>query len=70
MSQLSSVSVALRRHLIENPEGAKSTVGIFVSIMNATEWDHDDLVFALEYSFGISEKIDEIITDAIWQESL
>jgi hypothetical protein len=70
MSQLSSVSGALRRRLIENPEDAKIIIGVSVAIMNATEWSHDYLVSALEYSLGISDEIDEIIADAIWQESL
>ena len=70
MSQLRSISDALRRHLIENPEGAKSMIDVCISIINASEWDYDDLVSVLEYSWGISDKIDEIIAVAIWQESL
>jgi nitrous oxide reductase accessory protein NosL len=70
MSQLNSISAALHQHLIIAPESAKSMIDIFVSLMNATEWTHDDLVSVLMNSLGISDKIDEIIADVIWEKCL
>lgn len=57
MSQHAQLKDALRRHLSKHCEVANVVLDVFVDTVDAAEWDCEQVVDMLEYSFGVSTPI-------------